>query len=123
MTYFGALKFEETLIERHTIGPSGDYAPHVLSSYILGVFAPSRNGREQRIWEGIPAHSGGGWEGALPPMAPSRNGREQYGQWGGAGMVAILGKFRCSLPLREGAWEGAICQKGREWGGGAFLHV
>ena len=27
------MKLEETIIERHTIGTSGDSAPHVLSSY------------------------------------------------------------------------------------------
>ena len=29
------MKLEETLIERHTIGRSGDYAPHVLSSFMM----------------------------------------------------------------------------------------
>ena len=32
------MKLEETLVERHTIGPSGDYAPHVLSSYYTPTF-------------------------------------------------------------------------------------
>ena len=90
---------------------------------MLGVFAPSRNGREQRIWEGIPAHSGGGWEGALPPMAPSRNGREQYGQWGGEQVwQRFWGNF--DAPSRNGREHGReqYAKKGGS-GGGAFLHV
>ena len=44
MTYFGSLKLEEMIIKRHTICPSGDYAPHVLSSLIF--FEPASGLKE-----------------------------------------------------------------------------